>query len=60
VDSSDGVCCMRLVCHTMSTWTQTYGQSLQPLYEAVLGKEHPSTLTSMTNLALVLDSQGVY
>jgi hypothetical protein len=28
--------------------------------EKVLGPEHPSTLTSMSNLALVLDSQGKY
>jgi tetratricopeptide (TPR) repeat protein len=28
--------------------------------ERVLGPEHPSTLTSMNNLALVLDSQGKY
>src|SRR5882757_7950127 len=28
--------------------------------EKVLGKEHPETLTSMNNLALVLDSQGKY
>jgi hypothetical protein len=26
----------------------------------VLGKEHPSTLTSMNNLALVLSNQGKY
>jgi tetratricopeptide (TPR) repeat protein len=28
--------------------------------EKVLGREHPYTLTSMNNLALVLDSQGKY
>ena len=28
--------------------------------EKMLGKEHPSTLTSMNNLALVLSSQGKY
>jgi tetratricopeptide (TPR) repeat protein len=28
--------------------------------EKVLGREHPSTLTSMSNLALVLESQGKY
>jgi tetratricopeptide (TPR) repeat protein len=28
--------------------------------EEVLGREHPSTLTSMSNLALVLNSQGKY
>ncbi|KAK3179474.1 hypothetical protein OEA41_009760 [Lepraria neglecta] len=28
--------------------------------EKILGKEHPSTLTSMNNLALVLSSQGNY
>jgi tetratricopeptide (TPR) repeat protein len=28
--------------------------------EEVLGREHPSTLTSMSSLALVLDSQGKY
>ena len=28
--------------------------------EKVLGPEHPDTLTSMSNLALVLDSQGKY
>jgi hypothetical protein len=26
----------------------------------VLGKEHPETLTSMNNLAVVLDNQGKY
>ncbi|KAK4220475.1 kinesin light chain 1, partial [Podospora fimiseda] len=30
------------------------------LYEKVLGKEHPHTLTSMNNLALVLDKLGKY
>jgi tetratricopeptide (TPR) repeat protein len=30
------------------------------IHEAVLGKEHPDTLTSMNNLAGVLDSQGKY
>jgi hypothetical protein len=30
------------------------------LEEKILGKEHPSTLTSMNNLAGVLDSQGKY
>jgi hypothetical protein len=30
------------------------------LYIQVLGAEHPSTLRSMNNLALVLDSQGKY
>jgi hypothetical protein len=34
-------------------------QALQ-LKEKVLGKEHPSTLNSMDNLALVLHSQGKY
>jgi hypothetical protein len=28
------------------------------LKERVLGQEHPSTLSSMNNLALVLDNQG--
>jgi len=32
-------------------------QTLQ-LKEKVLGKEHPSTLDSMNNLALVLSSRG--
>jgi tetratricopeptide (TPR) repeat protein len=30
------------------------------IQEKVLGREHPDTLTSMNNLALVLDSQGKY
>ena len=30
------------------------------LMETVLGKEHPSTLRSMNNLAEVLSSQGKY
>jgi len=30
------------------------------LSEKVLGPEHPDTLASMNNLALVLDSQGKY
>ena len=29
-------------------------------YEKVLGKEHPSTLTSVSNLASVLTNQGKY
>ncbi|KAK0639874.1 hypothetical protein B0T16DRAFT_383637 [Cercophora newfieldiana] len=36
---------------------QMHRQALQ-LYEKVLGKEHPSTLASMNNLALVFDNQG--
>lgn len=38
---------------------QMYREALG-LYEKVLGREHPDTLTSMNNLALVLDSQGKY
>ena len=38
---------------------QMYRQTLE-LREKVLGQEHPSTLDSMNNLALVLDSQGKY
>ena len=34
-------------------------ESLQ-LREKLRGKEHPSTLTSVNNLALVLSSQGKY
>ena len=34
-------------------------QTLQ-LREKVLGQEHPDTLGSMNNLAIVLDSQGKY
>jgi tetratricopeptide (TPR) repeat protein len=30
------------------------------LSETVLGKEHPDTLTSMNNLAMVLSDQGKY
>ena len=30
------------------------------LSETALDKEHPDTLTSMNNLALVLDDQGKY
>ena len=30
------------------------------LMETVLGKEHPDTLTSMDNVALLLSSQGKY
>ena len=30
------------------------------LREKVLGQEHPDTLTSMNNLAMVLSSQGKY
>lgn len=36
-----------------------YRRALQ-LHEKVLGKEHPDTLDSMSNLALVLDSLGKY
>ncbi|KAK0623518.1 hypothetical protein B0T14DRAFT_425965 [Immersiella caudata] len=38
---------------------QMHQQALQ-LREKVLGKEHPSTLTSMNNLGNVLDGQGKY
>ncbi|KAI1159510.1 P-loop containing nucleoside triphosphate hydrolase protein [Nemania serpens] len=38
---------------------QLYWQTLQ-LREEVLGREHPDTLASMNNLALVLNSQGKY
>ncbi|KAI1382616.1 uncharacterized protein F4822DRAFT_100890 [Hypoxylon trugodes] len=38
---------------------QMYRQTLE-LRERMLGREHPSTLASMNNLALVLDSQGKY
>ncbi|KAI1132153.1 hypothetical protein F5Y10DRAFT_6263 [Nemania abortiva] len=38
---------------------QLYRQTLQ-LQEEVLGREHPSTLASMNNLANVLDDQGKY
>jgi tetratricopeptide (TPR) repeat protein len=37
----------------------THGQALS-LRRKRLGREHPSTLTSMSNLALVLESQGKY
>ena len=30
-----------------------------PLMEKVFGKEHPTTLTSMANLAGLLESQGM-
>jgi hypothetical protein len=36
-----------------------YRRTLE-LREKVLGREHPSTLASMNNLALVLDCQGKY
>ncbi|RYP45024.1 hypothetical protein DL770_011440 [Monosporascus sp. CRB-9-2] len=36
---------------------QMYRQALV-LYQAVLGRKHPYTLTSMNNLARVLYSQG--
>jgi len=29
-------------------------------YEQVLGRDHPSTLNSINNITLVLDSQGKY
>ncbi|KAK0752902.1 Tetratricopeptide repeat-domain-containing protein, partial [Schizothecium vesticola] len=38
---------------------QIHRQALQ-LKEKVLGKEDPDTITSMSNLALVLDNQGKY
>jgi hypothetical protein len=38
---------------------QMYRQTLQ-LREKVLGEEHPSTLTSVNNFAVVLNSQGKY
>ena len=37
-----------------SNWKSEVGE------EKVLGKEHPSTLTSMNNLAEVLSRQGKY
>ena len=43
-------------------WSEAY--KMQVFYsrktEKMLGKEHPSTLTSMGNLALILSSQGKY
>jgi Tetratricopeptide repeat len=38
---------------------QMHRQELE-LTEKVLGKEHPDTLASMNNLALVLHNQGKY
>ena len=38
---------------------EMYRQALGPL-ETVLGKEHPSTLISMDNLANVVNRQGEY
>ena len=38
---------------------QMYQQALE-LREKVLGQEHPLTLASINNLALVLDRQGKY
>ena len=38
---------------------KSYRQALE-LRERLLGVDHPSTLDSMNNLALVLDSQGKY
>lgn len=38
---------------------EMHRQTLE-LSEKVLGQEHPSTLDSMNNLALVLDNQGKY
>jgi hypothetical protein len=38
---------------------QIYREVVQ-VREKVLGKEHPSRLTSMNNLALVLSNQGKY
>jgi tetratricopeptide (TPR) repeat protein len=38
---------------------EMYRQALR-LKEAVLGKEHPSTLRSVNNLAMVLRDQGKY
>ena len=36
------------------------GGQILGLRETVLGKEHPSTLTSMNDLAMVLRDQGKY
>ncbi|RDW63506.1 hypothetical protein BP6252_11051 [Coleophoma cylindrospora] len=36
------------------------GKSVVQIRKSNLGEKHPSTLTSMSNLALVLDSQGKY
>ena len=36
------------------------GGQVLGLRDTVLGKEHPSTLTSMNNLAMVLRDQGKY
>jgi tetratricopeptide (TPR) repeat protein len=36
------------------------GMEAQTMCQKLLGKEHPDTLMSMDNLALVLDSQGKY
>ncbi|KAI0570450.1 kinesin light chain 1, partial [Pyrenophora tritici-repentis] len=39
---------------------ETSHQKASSLRKEALGPEHPSTLTSMSNLALLLDSQGKY
>ena len=43
-------------------WSEAYKMRVFHLrkIEKMLGREHPSTLTSMDNLALVLSSQGKY
>ena len=48
--------------YRMGRWSETYEIRVfhSTQVEAILGKQHPSTLTSMNNLALVLNSQGKY
>ena len=50
---------------TIKIWDTTTGQLEKTLValagrEKVLGKEHPDTLTSVSNLAGVLQNQGKY
>ena len=43
------------VVQRMRDWSPRH---VSPAWERVLGKEHPDTLTSMSNLASVLKDQG--
>jgi Tetratricopeptide repeat len=53
-----GAKCLPNPAHGLEPAACVVGSLAVSLYETVLGKEHPFTLTSMNNLANVLKDQG--
>ena len=60
LDAAEQVCIRLQVLGSQGKYEEAEGIYRQTLAlrEPVLGKKHPTTLTSMNNLALVLDNQG--